>query len=97
MMKNSIILVRMFLTAVFIVSGLYVYFLSTTVGAAVENRNNAANIQAVSQEYQKLEDQYFSLLGKINIDYARQLGFVDQPQKVDYIVRQTAVAYGKGF
>ena len=89
--------VRLFLGGIFIISCLYIYFLATTVGAAVESKNNTTNIQAISQEYQKLETQYFNLLEKINIDYARQIGFVDQSQKVDYIVRQTAVAYGKGF
>jgi len=94
---NDIVLVRLFLIAIFAISCLYIYFLSGTIRAVVETKNNSKEIQAISQKYQKLENQYFNLLSKINIDYAHQIGFVDQPQEVDYIIRQTAVAYGKGF
>ena len=94
---NNIILVRLFLIAIVLISVLYLYFLNNTIQAIVESKNNYKNIQIISQEYQNLENKYFNLLGKIDIDYARQMGFVDQAQKVDYIVRQTAVAYGKGF
>ncbi len=94
---NNVILVRLFLIAIVLISVLYLYFLNTTIRAIVESKNNYKNIQIISQEYQSIENTYFGLLGKIDIDYARQIGFVDQPQKVDYIVRQAAVAYGKGF
>jgi len=93
---NNIILVRLFLIAIVLISVLYLYFLNSTIQAIVENKNNNKNIQIISQEYQSLESEYFNLLGKIDADYARQIGFVDQVQKVDYIVRQTAVAYGRG-
>ncbi len=94
---NNVILVRLFLTAIVLISVLYLYFLNTTIRAIVESKNNYENIQIISQEYQNLESKYFNLLGKINIEYARQMGFIDQAQKVDYIVRQTAVAYGRRF
>ena len=93
---NNIILVRLFLIAIVLVSVLYLYFLNSTIRAIVQTKNNDKNIQIISQEYQNLESKYFNILGKIDIDYARQIGFVDQIQKVDYIVRQTAVAYGRG-
>jgi len=94
---NNVILVRLFLIAIVLISVLYIYFLNSTIQAIVETKNNGKNIQIISQEYQSLENEYFNLLGKIDIDYARQIGFVDQSSKVDYIVRQTAVAYGRGF
>lgn len=94
---NIIILVRLFLIAIVLISVFYLYFLNNTIQAVVESKNNYKNIQIISQEYQNLESKYFNLLEKIDIDYARQIGFVDQSQKVDYIVRQTAVAYGRGF
>jgi len=94
---NNIILVRLFLIAIVLISVLYIYFLNSTIQAIVETKNNGKNIQIISQEYQSLENEYFNLLGKIDIDYARQMGFVDQSSKVDYIIRQTAVAYGRGF
>jgi len=94
---NNVILIRLFLIAIVLISVLYLYFLNNTIQAVIESKNNYKNIQIISQEYQSLENKYFNLLGKIDIDYARQMGFVDQAQRVDYIVRQTAVAYGKGF
>lgn len=90
-------LVRFFLIAIVLISVLYLYFLNNTIRAVVESKNNYKNVQIISQEYQSLESKYFNLLGKIDIDYAHQIGFVDQSQKVDYIVRQAAVAYGRGF
>lgn len=94
---NNVILVRLFLIAIVLISVLYLYFLNNTIQAVVESKNNYKNVQMISQEYQSLESEYFNLLGKIDIDYARQIGFVDQSSKVDYIVRQAAVAYGRGF
>ena len=94
---SNIILVRFLLITIVLISVLYLYFLNNTIQAVVESKNNYKNIQIISQEYQNLESKYFNLLGKIDIDYARQMGFVDQTQKVDYIVRQAAVAYGRGF
>ena len=93
---NNVILVRFFLIAIVLISVLYLYFLNNTIQAVVESKNNYKNIQIISQEYQNLESKYFNLLGKIDIDYARQMGFVDQSSKADYIVRQAAVAYGRG-
>lgn len=90
-------LVNLFLVAIVLTSIFYLYFLINTIHAVVESRNNHKNIQIISQEYQSLENKYFHLLERIDIDYARQLGFVDQPLKTDYIVRQTDVAYGGGF
>ncbi|MCX6731708.1 MAG: hypothetical protein NTX55_01845 [Candidatus Parcubacteria bacterium] len=94
---NNVILVRLFLIAIVLISVLYVYFLNNTIQAIVQTKNSTKNIQIISQEYQNLEGKYFNLLGKIDIDYASQMGFIDQSQKIDYIVRQTAVAYGRGF
>ena len=84
-------LVRFFLIAIVLISVLYLYFLNNTIRAVVESKNNYKNVQMISQEYQSLESEYFNLLGRIDIDYARQMGFVDQSQKVDYIVRQAAL------
>ena len=92
---TTVVLVRLFLVTVFLIFFLYVYFLSNIILAVIENKNNSKNIQIISQENQGLEKTYFNLVEKIDMDYARQIGFVDQPQKVDYIVRQAAVAYGR--
>lgn len=89
---NIVILVRFFLIAIFLVSFLYLYFVSLTIRSAVENKQSLNNFQSLSQDYQILENQYFNLLGKIDLDYAHQLGFVDQIQKADYLIRQASFA-----
>ncbi len=79
------------LTASFLITLLYLYFVSITVNAAIQNKQNLKNLQNINQGYQELERQYFNLVGKIDSDYAQQLGFVDQGKKVDYVVRQSAL------
>ncbi len=79
------------LTASFLISLVYLYFVSITVNAAIQNKQNLKNLQNINQGYQELERQYFNLVGKIDSDYAQQLGFVDQGKKVDYVVRQSAL------
>lgn len=79
------------LTTSFLITIVYLYFVSITVNAAIQNKQNLKNLQNINQGYQELERQYFNLVGKIDSDYAQQLGFVDQGKKVDYVVRQSAL------
>jgi len=85
-------IIRMLLAAIFLISIFYLYFLNSTIRAVIENENDSQKLKIASQEYQNLESRYFALLGIVNLDYAHQLGFVDQAQKADYIVRENAVA-----
>lgn len=88
---------RLLLVAILITSLFYVYFLAITIQAAVGSEKNSKSLKVLNQKYQGTEEAYFNLLKKLDVDYARQLGFVDQPAKIDYVIRQNAVAYGKGF
>lgn len=88
---NTTIIFKLLLIAIFLIVVTYLYFVSITVTAVIENKKNLKNLQNVGQEYQKLENQYFTILGKFDLDYAQQLGFVDQGKKIDYIVRQSAL------
>lgn len=89
---NIVVLVRLFLIATILISVLYLYLVSMTVRAMVDSGQNFKSLQSLGQKYQKLENQYFGLLEKIDIDYAHQLGFVDQTHKADYIIRQASFA-----
>ncbi len=80
------------LTASFLITFVYLYFMSITVSAAIQNKQNLKNLQNINQGYQELERQYFNLVGRFDSDYVQQLGFVDQGKKVDYVVRQSAFA-----
>jgi len=88
---NITIIFKLLLIAIFLIVVAYLYFVSITVTAAVENKENLKNLENINQEYQGLERQYFNLVGKFDADYAQQLGFVDQGKKVDYVVRQSAL------
>lgn len=89
---NTTIIFKLLLIAIFLIAVIYLYFVSITVNAVIENKKNLKTLQNVSQEYQKLENQYFTILGKFDLEYAQLLGFVDQGKKIDYVVRQSAFA-----
>ncbi len=89
---NTIILVRLSLTAIILIFALYLYLLSITVSAAVQGKQDFKTIQSLGQEYHNLESQYFNLISMVDLDYAHQLGFVDQTHKADYVIRQTSFA-----
>jgi hypothetical protein len=88
---NPTIIFKLFVIAIFLIVVVYLYFVSITVTAAVESKENLKNLENINREYQELESQYFNLVGKFDLDYAQQLGFVDQGKKVDYVVRQTSL------
>jgi hypothetical protein len=69
----------------------YLYFLGTTIKNIIENGSNEKNLQSVSYEYQQLEEKYFMLADKIDINYAHSLGFVDQ-SKSEFTTREITMA-----
>jgi len=85
-------LIKLMLVAIFIVCVFYLYFVNITINAIIENRQDLKNFDRFSQEYQKLEVKYISLIKKIDIDYARLLGFIDQDKKTEYLTRQSIFA-----
>lgn len=91
-MKNLSKYIKLLLVAIFSICIFYLYFMSITVNAVIENRQNIKSFDRLSQEYQKLETQYLSLVGQFDMDYARLLGFVDQNKKSEYVTRQSIFA-----
>lgn len=90
--QANLILLKLLLISIFLILIFNFYFVSITVNAAVENRTSIKKSEALNQEYHKLETRYISLLGKIDMDYARLSGFIDQSKKMDYAARQGALA-----
>ena len=88
---------KLLLTAIFMVSLFYAYFLTTTIRAAVKSEKDFKNLQTLNREYQNTEEAYFGFLKNFDANYARGLSFVVQSPEISYAFRQNAVAYGKEF
>jgi hypothetical protein len=69
----------------------YLYFLGTAIKGIIENGNNVKYLQSAGYEYQKLEEKYFKIVGQIDINYARSLGFIDQ-SKSEFATREITMA-----
>ncbi len=78
------------LGGILIISVFYVYFVNAAVGEIFAKKHNLSNLQNIRLEYQQMEENYFDIIGKIDMDYALSLGFVSQEQN-DLIVRSSAV------
>jgi len=89
---NTFFIVRMLLIAIFLVSVFYIYLLTITVQTTIKNKQGLSDFKSLNQQYQALESKYFNFLSSIDLDYAHQIGFVDQSQKADYVIRQASVA-----
>ena len=77
---------------IIIITGcLYLYFLGVTIKGIIDNGGNAKHLQTTNYEYQQLEENYYKLLNRLDLEYARSLGFVDQPRN-EFAVRETVVA-----
>ncbi len=79
------------LGGILIMAVFYGYFVNLMVGEIVAKKENLSKLQAVSSEYQRLEEEYFGIIGGIDMDYALSLGFVSQ-ERNDLLVRSSAVA-----
>jgi hypothetical protein len=69
----------------------YLYFLGVTIKGIIDGSGNAKHLQTANYEYQQLEENYYKLLNRLDLEYAHSLGFVDQP-KNEFAVRETVVA-----
>jgi len=69
----------------------YLYFLGATIKGIIDSGNNIKRLQTANYEYQQLEENYYKLLNRIDLEYAHSLGFVDQP-KNEFAVRDAVVA-----
>ncbi len=79
------------IAGIFMMSGLYVYFVNTAVFEIVDKKQNLRQLQEFGIEHQRLEEYYFETLGQFNPEYAFSLGFVAQSQN-NIAVRQTSMA-----
>lgn len=69
----------------------YLYFLGVTIKGIIDSSGNTKILQTANYQYQQLEENYYQLLGRVDLEYAHSLGFVDQP-KNEFAVRETVVA-----
>ncbi len=80
------------ISIIFLSAGFYIYFASLTINKIRDKNIGIQNLQTVNSSYQKLEENYYELLNKLDLNYARSLGFVEIGQKQNnLIVRQKTV------
>ncbi|KKR46931.1 MAG: hypothetical protein UT90_C0014G0020 [Parcubacteria group bacterium GW2011_GWA1_40_21] len=72
-------------------SGFYIYFVNGAIINVVERQKTEKEIISVNSRISDLESSYFSLNGKINLDYAYSLGFV-KAGKEKYVYRKSLSA-----
>ena len=80
------------LMAVFLTSGLYVYFIGMSVSGAVESRKNLDKIAKFERQKVELEKEYMELASKFDLNYAYENGFIDQSKNIAYVSRSDSFA-----
>lgn len=80
------------LLAVFLTSGLYVYFVGASVSDAMESRKNLNKIAEFERQKVELEKKYMDLTSKFDVNYAYENGFIDQSKNIAYISRSDSFA-----
>ena len=80
------------LMAVFLTSGLYVYFIGASVSGAVESRKNLNKIVEFERQKVELEKKYMELASKFDVNYAYENGFIDQSKNIAYVSRSDSFA-----
>jgi hypothetical protein len=64
-----------------------------TINKIIDKNISFQRLQILNSDYQKLEENYFELLNKLDLNYARSLGFIEIGQKqTNLVVRQTIVS-----
>lgn len=89
--KTKPILFRLLLGAVFSLSILYICFITVTITRAVDSEQKLKTISRQGEQNTELEKKYISLIGKLDMDYARANGFIDQGEKIIYIARYDSI------
>jgi type II secretory pathway component PulM len=76
---------------IFFLAIFYIYFIHLTVAEIADRKTNLDSLAKLRSEVQGLEVDYISALGKLSIDNAKTLGFVEAEPEA-YIYRQKALA-----
>lgn len=86
MKRKSIkpILVKVVFGGALCLVALYVVLISSVVFSATESEKNLKKISAIEYQNIELEKEYLALTGKLDMDYARELGFVNKKAKIVY-------------
>lgn len=85
------IIFRSLLAAVFLMAGIYVYFISLAVSNSAQSGKISQKIAEIEHQKIELEKKYIKLAGKLDVDYAYTAGF-QQPKEVAYVARYDAFA-----
>jgi len=80
------------LATIFLTAGLYVYFMGSSVSAAVESRKNLDKIAEFESRKVELEKKYMDLASKFDLNYAYENGFIDQSKNIAFISRPKSLA-----
>lgn len=76
---------------VFVMGLFYVYFMNFAVLKTAERNANLKKITEVKRDIQDLESQYIKKMEKLDVAYAKSIGFVES-NPAGYIHRQKSVA-----
>ncbi|MBU1091980.1 hypothetical protein KKA27_03930 [Patescibacteria group bacterium] len=74
----------------------YVYFMNLAVLKTAERNDNLDKLSEAKMQFQGLETEYINKLEKLNVSYAKSLGFVEA-EPDDYIYKQKTVAQTNGY
>lgn len=85
-------LLKLSIFVIFACAFLYLYYVNIMVSQIAAKEQNMKIIQSANQEYQILESQYLSDVGKFDLEYSQELGLVDSGNDVAYAARQNAFA-----
>ncbi|MEK9209207.1 MAG: hypothetical protein AAB926_00040 [Patescibacteria group bacterium] len=77
-----------------ILLGFYIYLLNINVIKVIALKESLARLEGFQKEYQAIEQRYLSETKKIGLDYAYELGFVENSSP-KFVVKKTEVAKAK--
>lgn len=80
------------ISGVFLTSGLYVFFMGSSVSLAVESRKNLDKIREFERQKVELEKKYMETASKFDLNYAYENGFIDQSKNIAFVSRSKSLA-----
>lgn len=80
------------ISGVFLISGLYVCFMGSSVSLAVESRKNLDKIAEFERQKVELEKKYMEMASKFDLNYAYENGFIDQSKNIAFVSRSKSFA-----
>lgn len=79
-------------SAIFLISGLYICFMGSSVSVAVESRENLDKIHEFERQKVELEKKYMEMASKFDLNYAYENGFIDQSKNIAFVSRSKSLA-----